>query len=584
MKSLKATLPLVLALCGLATPMTSASAQNTETVRLRVIETSDVHGRFFPYDFIERTPARGSLARISHYVDSLRQTYGDRLILLDNGDILQGQPTCYYSNYVATRDSNIVARLLNYMHYDAATVGNHDIETGHAVYDKWMSEMHCPMLGANIIDTRTGRPYAKPYVILERQGVRIAVIGMLTPAIPNWLSEDLWSGLRFEPIEDSARRWAEYVRRQEHADIVIGLFHSGWSGGITRDGYTENAAEDVARRVDGFDVVLFGHDHRARKAVVEGPSGREVLCLDPSNNALRVADVQIEVTKTGGRVSTKTVTGDLHDVSEGTVDEQFVRHFAKDTDEVSAYVGQKIGEIADTMYTRDCFFGSAPFTDLIHNLQLAITHAEVSLNAPLQFDARIDKGAIHMSDMFKLYKYENLLCVLRMTGEEIRRHLEMSYDQWVGTMRSAADHIMLLDSASRGDMQRYGFRNMTFNFDSAAGIDYVVDVTKPDGEKVRILGMSDGQPFDPARTYRVVMNSYRANGGGELLTRGAGIPKDSLASRIVYKSDRDLRHYLAEEIRRQGTVVPKANGNWHFVPEAWAQPALERDRRLLFGK
>ena len=145
-----------------------ATAQETKTVKLRILETSDVHGSFFPYDFIERRDAKGSLARVSSYVNRLRQEYGDNVILLDNGDILQGQPTCYYYNYVATDKRNIVSDILNYMRYDAATFGNHDVETGHSVYDKWISEMNAPVLGANIIDTATGKPYVKPYTIIER--------------------------------------------------------------------------------------------------------------------------------------------------------------------------------------------------------------------------------------------------------------------------------------------------------------------------------------------------------------------------------------------------------------------------------
>ena len=111
-----------------------------------------------------------------------------------------------------------------------------------------------------------------------------------------------------------------------------------------------------------------------------------------------------------------------------------------------------------------------------------------------------------------------------------------------------------------------------------------MDVTKPDGEKVRILRMTNGEKFDPKKWYRVAMNSYRANGGGELLTRGAGIPKEELLSRKVYESEFDLRHYLAEEIKRKGKISPKQNNNWRFVPESWAKPALQRDRELLFGK
>ena len=189
-----------------------------------------------------------------------------------------------------------------------------------------------------------------------------------------------------------------------------------------------------------------------------------------------------------------------------------------------------------------------------------------------------------MSDMFKLYRFENKIYVLRMTGKEIHNYLEMSYDLWVNTMKTPDDHIMLLNEESLIDKQRLGFKNFTFNFDSAAGLDYEVDVTKPDGQKVKILQFSDGRPFDENAWYRVAMNSYRGNGGGELLTRGAGIPMDSIPNRIEYMSERDQRHYLTQKIEREGNVTPKALNNWKFVPEEWTKPALERDRKLIFGE
>ena len=141
------------------------------------------------------------MARICYYVNQLRQQMGKNVILLDNGDILQGQPTSYYYNFVATKKPNIAAEVINYMRYDAETIGNHDIEPGHEVYDKWMKEVKCPVLACNVINKKTGRPYTSPYTILHRDGVKIAIIGMLTPAIPNWLTEDIWAGLRFDDMD-----------------------------------------------------------------------------------------------------------------------------------------------------------------------------------------------------------------------------------------------------------------------------------------------------------------------------------------------------------------------------------------------
>ena len=555
----------------------------TRTVNIRVIETSDVHGSFFPYDFISRKPKSGSMARVSTYVNNLRKVYGKNLLLLDNGDILQGQPTCYYCNYVKPNIPNVAAEVINYMKYDAETIGNHDIETGHSVYDKWIKEVKCPMLGANIINTKTGKPYLSPYIIFNRDGVKIAVLGMITPAIPNWLNESLWSGMRFEEMVSCAKYWVNYLKVNEKPDVIIGLFHSGKDGGIHTDKYDEDASIEVAKKVSSFDLILYGHDHARHSNIVKGPEGKDVLCLDPSCNAYLVSDAQISVSFDNNKIVEKKVTGDVKSIENIPVDNEMVKNFQSSIDSVNAFVNRRIGTFKNAIYTRDCYFGSAAFTDYIHDLQLRISGAEISFNAPLSFDTCIKAGPIYVSDMFNLYKYENQIYVLKMTGEEIRKHLEMSYDLWVNTMKSPDDHIIAMSETTKDDKQRFGFKNLAFNFDSAAGIDYEVDVTKPDGQKVHILKMSNGQPFDEHRWYKVVMNSYRGNGGGELLTKGAGIPHDSLKSRIIYESEKDQRYYMMKEIEYSKNILdPKAHNNWRFVPEAWTKPAIKRDYELIF--
>lgn len=561
---------------------TTAMAQSAKTVTLRLIETSDVHGAFFPYDFTERRPMEGTMARVSSYLNRQRKSYGNRLILMDNGDILQGQPTCYYTNYIKTDSPNIAAQVVNYLQYDAQNLGNHDIETGHAVYDKWASEVKCPVLGANIIDAKTGKPYVKPYTILEREGVRIAILGMLTPAIPNWLHQNLWTGLHFEEMITSARHWVKVLKEQEKADVIVGLFHSGWEGGITTPEYDEDVSRKMAETVEGFDVIFFGHDHTERNTTING-----VLCIDPSCNAVKVAQATITLKVKNKKSNSKSIEvvskkGEIIDIRSEAIDQQYIAHFQPQIDEISQYVERQLGTFVYPMLSRDSFFGSAAFTDYIHELQLEESGADISFTAPLTFDSDIKAGPVYMSDMFKLYRFENQIYVLRMTGKEIHKYLERSYALWTNTMTSPEDHIMLLAPQQPGDNQRSGFKNYTFNFDSAAGIDYVVDVTKPEGQKVRILQFSDGRPFNEQAWYKVAMNSYRGNGGGELLTHGAGIPKDSINKRILFMSERDQRYYLTKKIEREKQVKAKALNNWRFIPEVWARPAIERDKKIIF--
>ena len=571
----------------------AVTGQTSKTVRMKVIETSDVHGHFFPYDFMERKPLKGTLVRANTYINKEREKFGkENLLLIDNGDILQGQPCVYWSNYVMPEDENLAARVINYMQYDAETVGNHDIEPGHQVYDKWIREVRCPLLGANIVkagsdgkaDPKNIYEGIQPYSIHYIDGVKIAVIGMLTPAIPNWLNKSIWKGIEFEEMTSCARKWIAYLKEVEQPDLIFGLFHSGKDGGIVTPDYEENATAAVAKEVPGFDIIFFGHDHQVHNEWITNNDGQQVLIIDPSCWAQNIAEAEIELTYENGKLTKKDIKGEIVSVKDEEIDEQMMSHFQKDIDAVKAYVSEKIGRFETAIHTRESFFGNAAFTDLIHNLQLQITKADISFNAPLSFNTTINAGDVTMADMFKLYRFENLLFVLRMTGEEIRKHLEYSYDMWTNTMTSPEDHALRLNTNYKEDQQRAGFQYYTFNFDSACGIDYEVDLTKPDGEKVRILQMSNGEPFDEQKWYKVAMNSYRANGGGELLTLGAGIPQDSLDSRVLFHTDRDQRHYLTEEIRRIGTLDPKPNSNWKFVPEDWSKPALERDRQLLFGK
>ena len=265
--------------------------------------------------------------------------------------------------------------------------------------------------------------------------------------------------------------------------------------------------------------------------------------------------------------------------------EEFIKHFAPQFDAVQDFVSKKIGRFTETISTRPAYFGSSAFIDLIHTLQLEITGAEISLSAPLSYDTEISKGDVFVSDMFNLYKYENMLYTMLLSGKEVKNALEMSYDLWTNQMKSPDDHLLLLRKKRReGANDRASFQNFSFNFDSAAGIIYTVDVTKPSGEKVTIVSMADGSPFSMDKMYKVALNSYRGNGGGELLTKGAGISQDELKSRILFSTDKDLRYYLMQYIEKKGVIEPHALGQWKFIPEEWTVPAAKRDYEYLFGK
>lgn len=568
---------------GLLFCLVLSVAAQEKVVKLKIVETSDVHGNYYPYNFITRHEWKGSLARIYSFVQKEREQYKENLILLDNGDILQGQPTAYYYNYIDTVSPHLCSEMMNFMKYDAGNMGNHDVETGRAVFDRWIATCDFPVLGANIIDTSTGKPHLASYKVLERDGVKIVVLGMITPAIPAWLSENLWKGLRFDDMEETARKWMRIIREKENPDLVIGLFHAGQEAFKMSGKYNENASLNVAKNVPGFDIVLMGHDHARECKKVMNVAGDSVLIIDPASNGIVLSNVDVTLKLKDGKVQSKDIKGELTETEAYGISEDFMKRFAPQYETVQKFVSKKIGTFTESISTHPAFFGPSAFIDLIHTLQLDITGADISFAAPLSFDAEIKKGDVFVSDMFNLYKYENMLYVMTLSGKEIKDFLEMSYYMWTNQMKSPENHLLWFKKKPReGAEDRASFQNFSFNFDSASGIIYTVDVTKPQGEKITITSMADGSPFRMDKIYKVALNSYRGNGGGELLTKGSGIPQEDLKDRIIFSTDKDLRFYLMNYIEKKGTMNPKALNQWKFVPEKWTVPAAQRDSVYLF--
>lgn len=556
-----------------------------KVVKLKIVQSSDIHGNYYPYNFITLQEWQGSLARIYAFVQQKRETYKDNLILLDNGDILQGQPTVYYYNYIDTMSPHVCAEMMNYMKYDAGNMGNHDVETGRAVFDRWVNTCDFSVLGANIIDTSTGKTHFPPYKVLVRDGVKIVVLGMITPAIPAWLSENLWKGLRFDDMEETAHKWMKVIREKEKPDVVIGLFHAGQEAVKMSGKYNENASLSIAKNVPGFDMVLMGHDHAHECKKIVNVVGDSVLIMNPANNGIVVSDVDVTLKLRNGKVLSKEIKGVLSPTADYGVSDDFMKYFAPQYEAVQNFVSKKIGTFTEAISTRPSFFGPSAFIDLIHTLQLDITGADISFTAPLSFDAEIKKGEVYVSDMFNLYKYENMLYVMTLSGKEVKDFLEESYYMWTNQMKGPDDHLLWFkEKQSEGAEDRASFQNFSFNFDSASGIIYTVDVTKPKGEKITIVSMVNGTSFEMDKIYKVALNSYRGNGGGELLTKGSGIPQDELKERIIFSTDKDLRYYLMNYIEKKGVMNPRALNQWKFIPEAWTIPAAKRDSKYLFRK
>ncbi|PTY40324.1 bifunctional metallophosphatase/5'-nucleotidase [Brachyspira hampsonii] len=579
-------------------------------VNFTIVQTTDIHGMIFPYNFITDKVKNTSMAHVSYYVKKLRNE-GKTVLLLDNGDSLQGQPTVYYYNFVATNEKHIWSEVLNYMNYDAVCIGNHDIEAGHNVYDKIAKELKAPIIAANLINEENEEPYFKPYHIAEKNGVRIAVLGLTEPAIDRQLPKVLYEGLEAEDMIEAAKKWIKIIKDKENPDIIIGLFHSGANHNEDKETYkNENASQLVAEQVDGFDIILVGHDHqgwsglgyddrtRQKTKTVKSPSGKIVPIYGGVNAARYIVSIDVSmIYDKDNKTWDIKFNGDLLDPSQFEADKEFLEKFADARSNIEEWVSRDIGNLNTKLVSDEAIFGDSYFLSLIHQLQFTIAEkelgekADISFAAPLSKDAVLNNGIIKVKDMFGLYPYENFFYVMKLTGKQIKDIMEYSYGRWFNTMTNINDHLIAFKKDSNGQLifnnryNSYDTITPSYNYESAAGLNYTVDVTRANGDKVIIESFSDGRDFELDKEYKVAINSYRGSGGGGHLTQGAAIDLKTLQNMdLVLKStDKDLRYYIINWFEEQnGAITVEKLNNWKVIPEDYVQAGKKKDYKLLY--
>lgn len=562
-----------------------------ETRVVKLISTSDIHGSIFPFDFIRNIEAETSQLQVASYVKQERAK-DQAVVLLDNGDVLQGQPTVYYYNFVETEAPHIVPAIMNDMDYDASSVGNHDIEAGPEVYLRVLNEANYAYVAANAVSIATGEPVIDPYAIIERDGIRIAVLGLTTPYIPKWLPQNLYEGVRFEDMIETAAKWIPIIQERENPHLIVGLFHAGVDetySGTADEKCNENASKLVAQQVEGFDVIFSGHDHQDTNMVVQSPSGKEVVIVGALNagRSVAVATATFVYDEDSQSYTKQTVSGETVMMDTYQADGALLKKYQGQKDTVKDWVSRQVGTISETISSRDSIFGDSKFVDLIHAIQLEKTGADISISAPLSLDATIQKGPVYVRDMFSLYPYENLLFSMEMTGQELKAFLEYSYANWFNQMKSLDDDLINFKRDAEGKLifntryNTYDTATRYYNYDSFAGINYVVDITKPAGQRVTIKAMSSGEPFLLDKVYKVAINSYRAQGGGGHLAT-AGISGDETLKRILSSTDKDLRYYLMEAFETKGEIVPTVDNNWLVIPNLWVQRGIKNSYPKLY--
>jgi 2',3'-cyclic-nucleotide 2'-phosphodiesterase / 3'-nucleotidase len=590
-------------------PFSARAAGNQ--AHLRLMETTDIHVNVFPYDYYADKPNDTmGLSRTGTIIDQIRAEATNSL-LIDNGDVLQGNPMGDYMAYqhgMKDGDVHPVIKAMNTLGYEVGTLGNHEFNYGLDFMFKVLAGANFPIVCANLTkgqlatDPKDDELFFKPYLILEksiRDGsgtstpIKIGFIGFVPPQIMLWDIKNLEGKAQTRDIVEAARAWVP-VMKEEGADIIIALSHSGIDGSGPSD-RMENASLYVAA-VDGIDAIFTGHQHlvfpgpkswdgiknadpvkgtlQGKPAVMAGFWGSHLglidLLLERDGNSWKIVDSAAEARPIYHRDDKKKVIADVADKKE------IVAAAKTEHEATLAYVRTPVGKTAAPLYSYFALVADDPSVQIVSQAQswyiremLKETKYKdlpvLSAAAPFKCGGRngadyytdVPAGDIAIKNVADLYLYPNTVQAVVINGAQVRNWLEMS----------AAMFNQVKPGAKDADLLNAAFPS--FNFDVIDGVTYQIDLSQPrrfgdDGKIVnadahRIQNLQfGGKPIDEAAKFVVVSNNYRAGGGGNF--------PEIAADKVVYQAPDTNRDVIVRYVHDQGTINPTADGNWTFAP------------------
>ncbi|MFN2603061.1 MAG: bifunctional UDP-sugar hydrolase/5'-nucleotidase [Gemmatimonadaceae bacterium] len=527
------------AICG-------ANAQQNAR-EIVVVSTTDVHGRLRGWDYYADTAetARG-LTRAATIVDSVRAANPGRVILLDAGDLLQGNPFTFVAARVTKDSLNPVIAVMNVMSYDAAAIGNHEYNYGVEYLERAVRQARFPFLSANTY-APDGLDAFRPWTMVTRNGLKIGIIGATTPGVMLWDADNVRNKLRLGDIVPAVRKAVGDVKAAG-ANVVVVTVHSGLDEPASYDTVTtglpsENVAARLAREVAGIDLIVYGHSHKEMRELRIG----ETLLTQPKNWATSVSIAHLRVVPNGGAWRVAESRADIVYVAGHTEQQKVLAATEGNHRQTVAFVKTSIGTTPVAWRADSARIKDTPLIDFILETERKATGADLASTPAYSLEASINAGPITVAELSRLYPYENTLKAVRITGRELRDYLEFSsrYYQSVDTTSSPAR--LVIDRTIPG-----------YNYDIVAGADYTIDLTRPIGSRVTSLTIK-GRGVADTDSFTLALNNYRqSGGGGYAMLRGAP---------VVYDRQQDLRQLLIDEVARKKVISPEDyfTKNWRLI-------------------
>ncbi len=529
---------LLLTVLALAAPI-------QDTAHVVVVATTDVHGHATDWDYVANQPFQGGLSRVATIVDSLKSRYPGQVVLVDAGDAIQGDPFATYFGRVAPRDPNPVVEAMNLTGYDVATPGNHEFDWGLGAMRAIFAGAAFPYVSANLYTLPADTLLYPAFVVLQRQGVRVGVIGFTTPGAQVWNRDQLAGRIRIARIPLSASRIMGQLRRE--ADLAVAIVHSGLSGSASYD-TTGVGAEHVAAALAGIseppDLVVVGHSHREMRDTVIGG----VHFVQPRPFGGSVSVTHISLVRQAGRWRPVRVAAELVPTADVSPSARINQRLASAHAAVLAWADTPLGEATAPMRAAAARLEPSAIMNFIHSVQLERTRAQLSAVSAFNLRAGFDSGTIRIRDLAALYPFDNTLRAVRISGAQLKEFLEHSARYY----RADAAGRISIDPGVPG-----------YDFDMISGARYDIDLRRPIGDRIRNLNVGR-RAVTRTDSFTLAVNSHRQTGaGGYTMLRGAP---------VVYDRSENIRDLLIQEVRTRKTIEPSdyAVREWRIVPEVAA--------------
>ncbi len=587
--------------------LTMAGGAMAQTINLRIIETTDIHTNVMDYDYYkDKASLKIGLTRAATLVKQAREQ-AQNSVLVDNGDLIQGSPMGDYmaSKGIKPGEVHPVYKAMNQLGYEVGNIGNHEFNYGLSFLKETINDANFPYINANVYDQKTGQHFFTPYLIKEytvqdsdgkSQQIKIGYIGFVPPQVMVWDKKNLDGKVYVEDIKATAEKYVPEMKAKG-ADIIVAIPHSGVSSEPYKKG-AENSTYYLAD-VKGIDAITFGHSHavfpgkgfdniqgvdnqkgtiNGIAAVMPGRWGSHVgvidLTLEQQQGKWRVVD---------GRSEARPIFDSAHNKALVNADAGIVKALEADHKATRDFVNQPIGQANDVMYSYLALVQDDPTIQIVNLAQKDYVEQFIqgdpdlsdlpvlSAAAPFKVGGRkndpsnfteVESGQLTFRNAADLYLYPNTLVALKVSGKQVQEWLECSAGQFNQIKTDVSEPQSLLDWD--------GFR--TYNFDVIDGVNYQIDVTQPakyDGdcqlknaEAQRIVNLTyRDKPIDPAQTFLIATNNYRAYGN-----KFAGTGSDFIAFDSPDENRAVVANYITRVSQEQGEVTPSADNNWSFAP------------------